>query len=428
MKNLVESFEWISIAPIVVMLIVAAIIPIVLSLLKIKFIPVLVIEIVCGMILANIPYFKDMFASNNSLKILPEGLYTFGLALLLFLSGLETDYSILKRKKKGENYTISVFKISWILVFSVIALSIMVSFFFKKYLVNDSNWKEIVGIIALTIFFSSTFASLVVPLVHDEKLQRTTIGEIICTYATIIEFISIVALSILMILLRLSENAKPWLLSIIIVTLLVIYLIIHFVPHKIFSRVMDGIVHLDLRLIILGILLLGILAQISGAEFILGTFLFGAVIKSAGVKHDTQVKLESLGYGVFIPIFYILVGFQVGIMMPFNSLFTVNNLLLIGIVFLTMFLVKIPFLFLSKWYRLSTTIPTMLITTSTIIVSIACNHFGVIKGELASAMIIASTLSCLIPPILFAINKTYGYSRKKYSSIIINPDDVVDKE
>ncbi len=421
---LTDSFEWTSIAPIVVMLVVASIIPVVLSILKINFIPVLVFEIVIGMILSNIPYFRNIFTNNGNLNILTEGLYTMGLAMTLFLSGMETDFSVFKRKKKGNHYTLPILKLSWILVILVILTSLGASFIFKDYIIDDTNWKVIVGIIALTIFFSSTFASLVVPIVHDEKLEKSTIGQIICTYATIMEFISIVALSALMIVLQISEDAKPWLLLVIVVILLICYLIVHFIPRKIFTRFMNGIVHLDLRLIILGILLFGILAQISGAEFILGTFLFGAVIKSAGIKEETEHKISSLGYGLLIPIFYILVGFQVGLMMPFNDLLTTNNLLLIGLVFLAMVVTKIPFIILFKWYKLSTIIPTILLTTSTIIVGIACNHFGVINGELASAIIIASVISCLIPPILFDTNKTYGYARKKYHQIIIDPNEV----
>lgn len=421
---LTESFEWSSIFPVVIMLTIAAIIPVILSILKIKFIPVLVLEIISGMLLANIPYFRDIFAIDNKLNIFNEGLYTIGLAMLLFLSGLETDYSILKRKKKGDNLTLPVLKISWFLVIGVIITSLISSFFFKSYLINETKLKLILGIIVLTIFFSSTFASLVVPVVHDEKLEKTTIGQIICTYSTIMEFISIVALSIMMILLRMSKDANPWLLLVIIAILLICYLAVHFVPRKIFSKVMNGIVHMDLRLIILGILLFGILAQIAGVEFILGPFLFGAVVKSAGVKEETEHKIAALGYGLLVPIFYILVGVQVGLIMPFNSLLTADNLILIGVVFLMMIIAKIPFLLLSKWYKLSTIIPTMLLTTSTIIVGITCNHFEIISGELASAIIIASTISCLIPPILFATNKTYGYAKEKYNPIIINPDEV----
>lgn len=426
MQVLSESFQWDSLTPVVVMLVVAAVIPIILSLLKIKFIPVLVIEIAMGMILANIPYFKNMFTSEGTLNPLMNGLYTIGLAFMLFLSGMEIDYSVLKRQKKGNNLTLPTLKMSWILVILVILVSFVASFFFQNYLVDDTKWKVVVGIIALTILFSSTFASLVVPIVHDEKLEKTTIGQIICTYSTIMEFVSIVALSILMILLEISDNAKPWVLLVIALVLLVCYLIVHFVPRKIFNRVMNGIVHLDIRLIVLGVLLLGILAQISGSEFILGTFLFGAVIKSAGIKKATEHKIAAIGHGLLVPIFYILVGFQVGLMSPFSELFTLNSLLLIAAVLITMIIVKAPFLVLSKWYHLSTVIPTMLITTSTIIVGIACSHFGVINGELSSAIIIASAISCLIPPILFDINKTYGYSKEKYDSIIINPNEIKD--
>ena len=139
MQVLSESFQWDSLTPVVVMLVVAAVIPIILSLLKIKFIPVLVIEIAMGMILANIPYFKNMFTSEGTLNPLMNGLYTIGLAFMLFLSGMEIDYSVLKRQKKGNNLTLPTLKMSWILVILVILVSFVASFFFQNLKVLPKN-------------------------------------------------------------------------------------------------------------------------------------------------------------------------------------------------------------------------------------------------------------------------------------------------
>lgn len=432
MKNIVilsnATFEWSSLIPIVLMIAIAALIPILISVCRLKFLPVLVLEILSGIILASIPFTRDLFTVKTlegyQFTSIPEGFYMVGMAALLFLSGLDTDFSVLHRRKKGDHDTIPVFRLSWILIGLVILLSIGGAFLFQPYFVNQDTKTIVVGITLLVIIFSSTFASVVIPLVHEEKLQNTTIGQIICTYSTIAEFMSIVSLSILMIALEMVNNAKPWLLLIVVGILLFIYIIERFVPKQIFKKSMEGIVHLDMRLIILVLLSLVILTQVSGAEFILGAFLAGMVIKSANVSKHTMEKVESVGYGIFVPLFYILVGLKIGLTMPINEFIQPENLLLIALVFFVLLLVKIPFLILLKWYKISSVIPTMFIVTCTIIVGIAGEHFGVFSERLASAIIIASSFTCLIPPVFFAMDKKYGYAKEKYDDIIINPNEV----
>ena len=87
-------------------------------------------------------------------------------------------------------------------------------------------------------------------------------------------------------------------------------------------------------------------------------------------------------------------------------------------------LTKTPFLILLKWYPARTVIPTMFVASSTIIVALACEHFHIIEHEFMDALIIASTLTCIIPPLLFDNDKKYGTSRSKYDPIIIDPHDV----
>jgi len=420
---------WRMIFPFIILLSIAVVIPIFITVLKLKFIPVLVVEILVGMIISNIPILQQFFVNEEkNLNLLSQGLYILGLSMLLFLSGLDTDYSILKRGKNNKNKGISIFGISWLLVVLVIGLSLASSFLFTSYFNDQSEKKVILGIVLLTIFFSSTFASLVIPVVHDKKKEHTIIGKIICTYATLMEFISLLSISILMIILKITDNTNPWMVIFIILFLIIVYLITHFVKREKFERVMNGIVHLDIRIILLSLIIVCILSQISGVEFILGAFLLGAVISSAGLKSTTKEKIESIGYGILVPMFYILVGFNVGLITPFKSFFTSTNLLLTLEVFGILVLVKIPFLILSKWYKLLTVIPTMFLATSTIIVGIACEHFGIIKGELYTSIIIASVLSCLIPPVFFANNKTYGIMRPKYSSIDTNQQDIMNNE
>ena len=80
------TFDLTILLPIVILLGIAAIIPVLLTLLKIKFIPVLVIEILSGILLGSFAS-KNLFINNGELTPLMEGLYTFGMGFLLFLSG-----------------------------------------------------------------------------------------------------------------------------------------------------------------------------------------------------------------------------------------------------------------------------------------------------------------------------------------------------
>lgn len=162
---------------------------------------------------------------------------------------------------------------------------------------------KVIGVIVLTIIFCSTFASIVIPLVHEEGLSNSTIGKIISSYSTKAELLSIVALSILMMTLGMTKEQKPWLLLILVIILLIVYIFSRYLKLRSFKKISDGIVHFGVRLTIALLLGLMILCSISGVEYILGAFLAGMVIKSAKPSETNIHKLEIIGYGIFVPIF-----------------------------------------------------------------------------------------------------------------------------
>ena len=88
--------------PLTLLVGIAVIIPILLSLFKIKSIPSLVVEILMGVILSIIPITRNMFTTIEgnitTLSPLPEGLYVIGMSILLFMSGFDTDFSVFKRR------------------------------------------------------------------------------------------------------------------------------------------------------------------------------------------------------------------------------------------------------------------------------------------------------------------------------------------
>ena len=125
------------------------------------------------------------------------------------------------------------------------------------------------------------------------------------------------------------------------------------------KNMFGGIVHLDVRHVLLVMLVLVIITQFAGAEFILGAFLAGAIIKATGIKKEVEEKFMSIGYGIFAPMFYILVGVKVGLAIPFDEFFTLHNILLVLKVFSMLIIAKLPFLILAKWFKLSTAITSL---------------------------------------------------------------------
>lgn len=402
--------------PIALLLFIAAIIPVILSAFKIKFIPVLVVEIVAGILLGSFKS-SELFATHGHMNPLMEGLYIVGMGVLLFLSGLDTDFSVFKRVTKKEK-CVHINALTNILLVIVIALSVVLSLFFSKYMSN-----KVLGVVLLTIVFSSTFASIVIPLIHDEGLHHSTIGKIIATYATKSEFLSILALSVVMLVEGfMGEHSNPWLLLVMIVVLVLVYIFNRYLKLERFKKISGGIVHFSVRLIIAVLLGLMILCSVSGVEYILGAFLAGSVIKSAKPTKETIHKLESIGYGLFVPMFYILVGVKVGMEMSIVEMVKWENLSLILLLFVLLVVVKIPFAYLFKWFKLSTVIQTTIFVACTLITSITAKEFGVIDEHFVDALIVASCLTCIIPPILFDITKKYGYSKIECDERIVNPN------
>ena len=412
------NFDLQVLLPIVILLGLAAVIPVILAICRIKFIPVLVIEILTGILLASFSS-KEFFVNNNELTPFMEGLYTIGMGILLFLSGLDTDFTVLGKHKKGDSY-LHISRLTTILLFIVILCSIGGSFLFLDFMNH-----KVIGIIVLTIIFCSTFASIVIPLVHEEGLGDSTIGKIISSYSTKAELLSIVALSILMMVLGMTKEQKPWLLFILVIILLIVYIFSRYLKLNSFKKISDGIVHFGVRLTIALLLGLMILCSISGVEYILGAFLAGMVIKSAKPSESNIHKLEIIGYGIFVPILYMLVGLKIGLLMPIQEIFKWENLSLILILFGMLIVVKIPFMYLCRWFNFSTVIQTTLFVACTLIVVIASEEFGVFTKKFMNALIIASSLTCIIPPILFDITKRFGYSKKENDIRIINPTNEI---
>ena len=166
---------------------------------------------------------------------------------------------------------------------------------------------------------------------------------------------------------------------------------------------MDGTTQIGIRAVFALIILLVALAEGVGAEYILGAFLAGVVVSLLNPDEEMVEKLDSFGYGFFIPIFFIMVGVDLNI----PSLIKEPSLLLIIPVLIIAFVVSklIPVLFIKRWFDTKTTIASAFLLTSTLSLVIAAakiaEQLKTISAETSGILILSAVITCVFVPIVF---------------------------
>jgi Trk K+ transport system NAD-binding subunit len=164
------------------------------------------------------------------------------------------------------------------------------------------------------------------------------------------------------------------------------------------------------------------LSETLGSEVILGAFLAGAIIGLLRTADDTELtrQLEAIGYGFFIPIFFVTVG--VGFNLPV-LLASPGALLLVPFLLLSAVLVKmIPALTFTANFSLREALAagTLLSARLSLIIAAAAigTRLGVIGEAVNAAIILVAIITVTAAPLVF-MRLVPGGGRSKLRSIIV---------
>ena len=114
-------------------------------------------------------------------------------------------------------------------------------------------------------------------------------------------------------------------------------------------------------------------------------------------------KLDSIGYGFFIPIFFVMVGVNLEVWSIFKE---PSSMLMIPILIVGLFISKLlPSLVLRKWYPRNIVLGSAILLTSTLSLVIAAAQIGekleIISPSLSASLILSAVITCIFAPILF---------------------------
>ncbi len=377
-------------------MLLALVIPIFMARFKVNNVPTAVAEIIVGIIMGSSGF--NLISSTHDLSFLSD----LGVILLMFLSGMEIDFDLLSRKnnqkrKSQAGKEVDPMKTAIMAFIGIAFMSVILGYIL-----------HFTGLFSETplaiIIFMTVALGVVIATLKEKDILGRPIGQTILLTAVMGEVIPLMLLTIYASLH--GGNAEQlWLIILLFVA--AIFLLWRFQhPYDWFVKVTKSTTQLDIRLAFFLIFALVTVAETVGAENILGAFLAGMVMKLLEPSEATKDKLTSIGYGFFIPIFFIMTGVKLNL----RSLFAhPSSLMLLPILVLCLFIAKLPVVavFLRKFDKRNAFAGSFLTaTTITIVLPTlqVARRLHAITQTQSDAFILAAVIVCIVSPIIFNSN------------------------
>ena len=350
--------------------------------------PAAVGEIIYGIIIASlIPY-------GESQLVMVEYFSTLGFLILMYLAGLELDFERFKALPKKE---------LWIYVLTFIPVAAAAWYLsFKLQL----SW-------GFAIIFFTSGIGLLFPVLKDTGLIKTDFGQKLLIITMIGEILTLAGLTVLTIISKYSftiDSARQ------ILYLAVFFLVIYFIMkilkvmlwwrpdlQSIFLEVGNP-TETGMRANFVILFAFVAFAAIFKIEFVVGAFVGGLMFALVFAGRDGVLdKLGGVGYGFFIPIFFISVGMHV----TFNDFMQTDVIILALIIIASLFITRVAgtllllFSSIEKPKLMLVTVGLSFPLTMLVAVSRICYDIGLINKIQTSAVLLASMISAIIFPWVF---------------------------
>ena len=353
--------------------------------------PAIVLEIVLGIVIG--PSGLGWVEPDLPVSILS----LVGLVFLLFLSGLEIDVGrlrgrILKLTSLG-------FGVSFAIAI-VVGLSLNAGGFVKSPLF-------------VAIVLVATSLGVIVPVLKDSGNISTGFGQLVIAAASIADFGAIILLSLFFSGSgSTSTTGTLILLGVFGLVVLLVGLAIAGVEHsvslaRVLQRLQDTTAQIRVRAAFLLLIGFTALAEKVGLETILGAFAAGALLslidRDEEMTHPQfRLKLEAVGFGVSIPIFFVTSGLRFDLTALFASASTVAR---VPLFLLAIYLARgLPALVYVRLLGRSRSVIAGVLQSTSLPFIVAATQIGlqlgVVNRASAAGLVAAGLMSVVISPTL----------------------------
>ena len=378
----------------------AVIVPVLSSRLRALRLPLVVGEILAGIVIGKSGF--HLVEKTPTLDFLAE----FGFTFLMFLSGLEVSFAMLshslrdgkKRFRAGGPVPLAVLNFACTLV-----LAIGIGYGLQRFGMTRSA-------VLMGLILSTTSLGIVVPILKERGLHDTPYGQLVLISGLLSDFATLLLLSLVIGVISHGFSVEILFFLFLFVAFLATARVGQWakrIPGLI--RLVDELSHATGQLRVRGafalMVILATLAQALGVELILGAFLAGAITSLLGGDDKTPLreKLDAIGYGFFVPIFFINVGanFDLAALLLSRAALLLVPILIVA-AYLVKFLPALVFRGVTTWRQ---TFAAGALLSSRLSLIIAASAIALdlqlVSPATNSAVILLAIVTCTVSPILF---------------------------
>ena len=350
--------------------------------------PAVVLEIVAGIVLG--PSVLGWVHADLAVRVLSF----LGLGFLLFLAGLEIDFHQLRGaalRLAGLGF--------------VVSLAIGVGVGLVAYAAGLVSAPLFIAIV-----LAATSLGLVVPVLKDVHQTETPFGQLVIAAASLADFGAVILLSLFFSREAGSPGVKVALLAGFVVCVALLAVSISRAERLAWLsaallRLQDTTAQIRVRGAVLLLVALSALAARFGVELLLASFMAGAVLSLVDrdqMSHPQfEAKLQALGYGFLIPVFFVASGLQFDL----RSLASAESLAKLPLFVLALLAVRgVPALLYVRVLGRTQTLAAALLQATSLPFIVASTQIGVALGvtqrSTAAALVAAGLVSVVAFPLL----------------------------
>jgi Kef-type K+ transport system membrane component KefB len=309
-----------------------------------------------------------------------------GLGFLFLLAGYELELGLFRERAGRLALT------SW-LVTAVIAIAVTGALAAVDF---------VRAFVPIAIGLTTTALGTLLPMLRDNQMLEGRFGSFIMAAGAVGEFLPIVAIAIFLS----AQGAFLGLVSLVVIG--GVALLFTFVPRLVRNNKIRGIVsegehatsQTTLRWTMVLLFALLVIASNFGLDVVLGAFLAGVVLRrwAPGDVHSLEAKLDAVGYGFFIPVFFVTSGMSLDLQSIIKS---PGRLVVFFVLFLAVR--GLPaLLFYRRELPIRGRVQLMLLTATALPLLVALAHIGLESGtmlpENGAALVGAGVLSVMVFP------------------------------
>lgn len=277
---------------------VAALAPIIARIVPRGLVPETVILLLAGALLG--PHMAGVIVLSDPINMVSE----LGLAFLFLLAGYEIDPKSLSNSqgKRG----LAAWAVSIVLAFVAVRFS------------SQFSVSHVDGI-AVAIALTTTALGTLMPILKERSLEGTPVGNAILSFGTWGELCPVLAMALLL------SSRSEWKTLLILVAFVGLCVIAAVIPakarragHRVYNFLAskrNSTSQTFVRSCVVLLIGLVTVSAVFDLDIVLGAFAAGFVLRYVVPEgdHELESKLEAIGYGFLIPVFFVVSGAKINL-------------------------------------------------------------------------------------------------------------------